>query len=616
MNARSSLLLVVAIVRVVAATPAQEPAREPTFARDVAPLVYRACTPCHRPGQPTPFALLGFDDVWKRRAQIADVTQQRVMPPWLPTHGDFVGDRRLTAAELAMLRAWIDAGGPRGDVAAEPPTPTFANGWQLREPDLVVKAGTPLAVAAKGADVVRNLVIPVAVDRLRYVAAVEIRAGSRAVHHAILGVDATRESRRLDALDAEPGFPGMTLGAAVAPDGHFLGWTPGKSVRAEPPGQAWRLRPGDDFVLQVHTVPTGKSELVQPEIGLFFTDVPTRTTFMPVVLFSEAIDIAPGVSDFVLRDHLVVPVPITIHALYPHAHYVGRRLRGSATLPDGSERVLFAIDAWDFDWQDDYRCRTPIELPAGTRLQIEYVYDNSERNPNNPTRPPRRVRFGQSSADEMGTLTLAVTVADDAARARLAEAMVRRELEKVPDAWNVQLRFARLLRERGDFAAAKAAADRSEALAPGTADVAIELGLIAEGGGRTDDAMSHYREALRRDPARGLAHLQLGSLDGRAGRAEAALAHFEAALAALPNSAMVHQNLATACFQLDQLPRAVQHYTRAVQLDPEYASAWFNLGRVLLRLDERDKARAALQRAVELRPGDARMRAELDALGR
>lgn len=599
----------------VAAATAQDPTPPPTFARDVAPLVHRACAGCHRPGQPAPFPLLGFDDVWKRRAKIVDVVQQRLMPPWLPTHGDFADDRRLTAAEIATLRRWAEAGGPRGDAASEPPAPAFASDWQLREPDLVVKAPVALAVAPSGPDVVRNLVIPVDVPRLRYVEAVEIRPGSRALHHAILGVDATRESRRLDAADDGPGFAGMTLGAALPPDGHFLGWTPGKSVRREPAGTAFRLRPGDDFVLQVHVVPTGRAELVQPEIGLYFTSVPTTTTFVPIVLFSEAIDIAPGDAHFVLRDHLDVPVPITIHAIYPHAHFLCRRMRGTARLPDGSERVLFGIDAWDFDWQDDYRFRTPVELPAGTRVAIEYVYDNSEGNPHQPTRPPQRVRFGQSSADEMGTLTLAVTVAGGAL-ARLEAASVARQLEKVPNAWNVWLRRARLLREGGDLHGARAAVERVEQLAPGLADAAIEAGLCAEVDGRLPEAAARYEEALRRDPEHGLAHLQLGSLVARQGRTEAALAHFEQALRTLPNSPIVHNNVATAHFQLGHLELAVAHYERALALQPDYFASQLNLGRVLARLGRKAEARAALQQAAALRPGDAVVAAELAALDR
>ena len=591
-------------------------ATAPTFARDIAPIVYRSCTPCHRAGEVGPFVLLGYDDVWKKRKQIVEVTQQKLMPPWLPTHGEFVDDRRLTAKEIETLRRWVEDGAPRGDVSAEPPVPQFAKGWQLREPDLVVRAREAVAVPAAGADRIRNLVIPVDAGRLRFVEAVEIRTGSRAVHHAVLGTDASRESRRLDALDTEPGFPGMSLGGASPPDGHFLGWTPGKRVHKEAPGMAWRLWPGNDLVLQLHLVPTGKPETVQPEIGLWFTDVPVTIEPVLLMLFSELIDIAPGVADFVLRDHLDVPVPITVHAIYPHAHFVCRRMRSVATLPDKTERVLFEIGAWDFDWQDDYRYREPIVLPAGTRIAIEYVYDNSEGNPNNPRRPPQRVRFGQSSADEMGTLSLAVTTASRDDRRLLERAAVLRDLEKVPEAWNVWLRLARVERERGEVGPALTAAQQAQRLAPEQAAVWLESGICEEVAGRLEDATGHYEEALRLDAGLGMAHVQLGGILARGGRTEAAALHFEQALVTHPNLPLLHNNLATACFVLDRLGDAEKHFRRALELEPAYFNAQFNLGRVLLRAGRKDEARAALRKAAELRPGDRAVAEALSDLGR
>lgn len=587
----------------------------PTFARDVAPLVYRSCTPCHRDGQSAPFPLQSYADVHRKRAQIVEVTKQRVMPPWLMTHGDFDGDRRLAAAEIELLRRWVENGAPRGDAASEPPVPAFASGWQLREPDLIVTAPDPLTVPAAGPNLFRNLVIPVDAGPLRYVEAVEIRPGSRAVHHAVLAVDATRESRRLDALDAEPGFPGMVPGAAVPPDGHFLGWTPGKQVRRNPPGMAWRLHPGQDLVLQVHLVPTGKVETVQPQIGLYFTTAPTTIVPYPVALFSEQIDLQPGERDFVLRDHVTVPVPIVVHRVYPHAHYLCRRMRAWASLPDGTEQVLFAIDAWDFDWQDDYQFREPLQLPAGARISIEYHYDNSDANPANPHRPPVRVRFGQQSADEMGTLTLMVTAADAAQRLRLAEACYARDVEKCPADARLLLRLAGIRRELGNAAAAVADVQRAIGMRPDDPEGYYELGLCHERAARGADAERAYRQALALAPQHAWANLQLGGLLARAQHTKAAIGHFEAALATLPNLALLHCNLGTAHFVDGDLVAAEACYRRAIALDSGYGNAQFLLGRLLMQLDRKAEARAALERVLQLEPAHAAARAALQQLG-
>jgi tetratricopeptide (TPR) repeat protein len=290
-------------------------------------------------------------------------------------------------------------------------------------------------------------------------------------------------------------------------------------------------------------------------------------------------------------------------------------MRCTATLPGGDERVLFAIDEWDFDWQDDYRYREPVALPAGTLVSIEYVYDNSEANDNNPLRPLRRVRFGQESSDEMGTLTLSVTVADDD-RAALDMALVDRELEKLPDAWNILLRKGRLERDRGNIDAAEQAVTKARRISPGAPDVWIESALCAEARGRLDEAGRCYEQALRLDDQNGFAHLQLGAIVGRAGDNEAALRHFEAAVRVLPSSPTAHNNLATANFALDRLPAAERHYRRAVELEPGYFNAWFNLGRVLMVVGRKDGARDALQRAAAIRPDVDAVQELLREIGR
>jgi Flp pilus assembly protein TadD len=600
----------------LAATAAaqEEPAAGPTFARDIAPIVYGSCTPCHRPGTSAPFVLLGYDDVMKKRKQIVEVTQQKRMPPWPPVQGDFEDDRRLAPAAIELLRRWDEAGAPRGEPGDEPPVPQFPAGWQLREPDLVVRA-EQIAVPAAGPDRFRNLVIPSTPDTCA--SSRPSRSGPAAVPCTTQSSVWTRRASRgrLDALDAEPGFPGMSLGGGGPPDGHFLGWTPGKRVRRCAPGMAWRLWPGHDLVLQLHLVPTGKPETVRCEIGLYLTDVPTAIEPVMLALFSEQIDIAPGVPDFVLRDHVDVPVPITVHAIYPHAHYVCRRMRAFATLPDRTQRVLFAIDAWDFDWQDDYRFREPVALPAGTRIAIEYVYDNSEGNPNRPG-PVRRVQFGQQSTDEMGTLTLSVTTGNRAQRLLLERAATLRDLEKVPAAWNVWLKLARIERERGEVAAALAAARRAHDIDPGLGQPWLELGLCHELSGQVAEAVRCYEEALRRDPALGLAHVQLGGIDARAGKTEAAIVHFEQALLSHPNMPVLHHNLAMACFTLGRLDVAETHARRALELEEHYFNAQFLLGRVLAKAGKKDEARAALQRAEALRPGDAAVAQALRDLDR
>src|SRR5439155_4780543 len=142
-----------------------------TFNRDVAPIVFQKCAGCHRPGQSAPFALLSYAEVKKHSRQIAEATQRRYMPPWLPEpgYGEFAHDRRLSADQIAIIQQWAAEGAVEGDAADQPPPPRFAERWQLGEPDLAVTLPQPYTLPAEGKDVYRNFVVPITESKIRYV---------------------------------------------------------------------------------------------------------------------------------------------------------------------------------------------------------------------------------------------------------------------------------------------------------------------------------------------------------------------------------------------------------------------------------------------------------------
>src|SRR5438105_2732841 len=209
-----------------------------TFTKDIAPIVWARCATCHRPGEIGPFSLITYDDVRRHATQIAAVTARRVMPPWKPApgRGSFQNERRLSDAELDAIQTWIAAGAPEGEAADLPALPLplreaqRERAWQLGTPDLIVTMPAPYTLAADGTDVFRTFVIPIPVAAARYVRALEFHPGNaRVVHHANLGVDRTRSSRRLDARDPEPGYSGGMERDARYPEGQLLGWTPGQA---------------------------------------------------------------------------------------------------------------------------------------------------------------------------------------------------------------------------------------------------------------------------------------------------------------------------------------------------------------------------------------------------
>jgi len=394
--------------------PATPTAGGVTFAQDVAPILYRHCAACHRPGESAPFALLTYADAAKRAALVAAVTASRYMPPWLPVpgYGAFQHERRLTEAEIATLHRWADAGAPEGDRAQIPPAPPPPSA-DLGKPDLSVEMRASFSVPAEGPDLYRCFAVPLALDRDRYVRALDIRPGDRRVaHHAILFQDLTGTARRRDTGEGyecfgSPGFlPARGLG----------GWTPGSPVLRMAEGSPETLHQGADLVLQMHYHPTGKPETDRTRVDLYFTGRPPTRRVIDVALGSTAIDIPPGERQYKVTDHFTLPVAVDAIGIIPHAHYVCRQMKAWALLPDGRRRWLLWIRDWNFNWQDQYRYRAPVRLPADTRVEMEFIYDNSDGNPRNPNQPPRRVRWGPGSADEMAGLHLQVVTvrADDA----------------------------------------------------------------------------------------------------------------------------------------------------------------------------------------------------------
>jgi hypothetical protein len=334
-----------------------------TFAKDVAPIVYSKCGVCHRPGGSAPFSLLTYASARTHATQIAAVTRSGVMPPWQADGdygGEFVGQPRLTAAELDILQRWGAEGAPEGDPSQTPPSPHWTEGWQLGTPDLIVSPPS-YTLQADGTDVFRIFVIKLPVDGVKYVRGMEFKPGNaRVVHHANIRIDPTGASRKFDDADPGPGYSGLIAISAIYPDGHFLGWTPGQVPPLLPKGLAWRLQPNTDLVVELHMQPSGKEEAVQPTVGFYFgSDPPERTPAM-LRLGRQNIDIAPGDKEYVITDSFVTPVDVEVQAVQPHAHYRARDMVGFANLPDGSVRPLIHIRDWDFRWQHVYRYATPF----------------------------------------------------------------------------------------------------------------------------------------------------------------------------------------------------------------------------------------------------------------
>lgn len=573
-----------------------------TFTKDVAPILYSQCATCHHPGGPAPFSLITYADARRHATQIAAVTSRRIMPPWKPEPGAarFLGERRLTGEQIRTFEQWVSGGTPEGPASDLPVPPQWTSTWQLGPPDLVVEL-PEYAVASGGADIFRNFVVPIPGAASRYVRGLEFQPGNRAVHHANIRVDPTPASRQLDAADPEPGYAGAILRTADYPDGHFLGWTPGQITPLAPAGLAWRLEAGSDLVVQLHLQPTGKIERIHPSIALYFTnDAPVRVPAM-LRLGRQNLDIPAGAAAHRIVDTYLLPVDVEVHAIQPHAHYRARSVRVSATRPDGVRMPLIRIERWDFNWQDQYRYAAPFWLPAGTTIEMEYVFDNSAASPRNPEHPPRRVAWGWRTVDEMADVWIQVMTRSDQDRSVL-EPDIRRKMAiedtigcevlvaREPDYAALRDDAAALYMELGQPARALTHFLQVERLQPRSARARYNAAVALDALGQAAEATREYQEAIRIDPDYSAAHNNLGSLLFAGHRLDAARDHFERAVATNRSNAEAQNNLGAVLLALGRGPAARGFLEQAIALRPIYPEAHFNLARLDALEDRRDEA--------------------------
>jgi tetratricopeptide (TPR) repeat protein/mono/diheme cytochrome c family protein len=573
----------------------QSPAahQQVTFNRDIAPILFRNCTGCHRPGEAGPFPLLTYKDAKSHARQIAAVAQTKFMPPWLPEPGDFkfADELHLTDQQIALIAKWVEGGAMEGVAAELPPAPHFVEGWQMGKPDLIIKAEKPYLLRAKGTDQYWNFIFRTPVNQTRWLKAMEIRPGDQhVVHHANVLVD-RMQSARLQESSPDAGFAGMEIkieSEAFDPDSHFLFWKPGTVPYTEPDGMALRLDAGTDLVLNIHLQPSGKPQWIQPSLGLYFTDRPA--TLYPMLLQLEndrKIDIPAGAKDFIVTDEFTVPADVELLAIYPHAHYVGRDLQAFATYPDGTKKSLIHIPEWNLNWQAVYRYATPVELPAGTVVSMRYSYDNTDGNPLNPNDPPKRVTGGNSSSDEMAHLWLQVlpraasSEANDPRRV-LQEALARHNVEKNPADFEAHYNLAAMLQARGELA----------------------------------EAMKHYGLALKLRPEDATVNNAFAAANMAAGHPEAAIRYLEAALRSRPDYFDAHYNLGTALAMREDFEGAVEHFRAAVRIHPEDSNAEANLGGALAETGHWKEARAHLERALTIDPNNTLARENLEQVKR
>jgi mono/diheme cytochrome c family protein len=389
------------------------PTGEVTFAKQVAPILYRNCAVCHHPGTVAPMSLLTYKETRPWARAIEQVVATRTMPPWHadPKYGAFENDRHLDQKDIDTIVAWVNQGAKEGNPADQPAIPKFADqeGWSIGKPDVVLSMDKAVSVPDTGTVPYRFFAVPTNFTEDRYVQAAEIHRGNAAlVHHVIInvlepGAGPLPAAGEIN-IEGGEGRGGPRVGGGrgrnANPDGMLVGWAPGMSPLVLKPGQAKLIKKGSVLIFQMHYTTNGEGGTDQTSVGLKFSRGPVEKRVITTGAFARQLDIPPGDPNYETTAMMEFKEDSHILNFMPHMHLRGKDFQYRLVLPDGSVKILLNVPRYDFSWQTTYIFKDPVAAPKGSKIECTAHFDNSTNNKYNPD-PTREVRWGQQTWEEM-----------------------------------------------------------------------------------------------------------------------------------------------------------------------------------------------------------------------
>ena len=422
-------LLLVAALPVAAEQ--QQSSTVPTYSKDVAPVLYKHCTTCHRPGEIAPMSLLTYEAARPWARAIRDNVVNGTMPPWHadPAHGKWANDRRLSAEEKDVIVRWVAAGAPQGDAKDLPPQPTYAAGWQIGQPDVVLAMEKPYELPATGEIPYQYFEIPTNFTEDKWIQALEIRAGDRSVvHHVLVYARAPEMTMRQQVFRQRnpPGPLSPTMQRELADPtireqqqrqglrrGPLMAQTaPGTPPTVFAPGTAMLIKAGTVLTFQVHYTTKGKPATDRSSIGFKFAPAPPTSEMRTSAMMNPRFMIPAEAPNHPVEAGLEFLEDVTLYSIVPHTHLRGKSWEHRLVYPDGREEILLSVPKYDFNWQTEYIFATPLRIPKGATLKSLAHYDNSKANKANPdsTQP---VYWGDQTWEEMQYTALYFSVDKD-----------------------------------------------------------------------------------------------------------------------------------------------------------------------------------------------------------
>ena len=362
-----------------------------TFSKDVAPIFFKNCAYCHRPGEIAPMSLLTYKDARPWGKSIREKVLDGTMPPWHadPHYGSFKNDRRLSKKQIDTIVAWVDGGAQEGNPKDLPSPPNFTEGWQIGTPDVVLSMAQEYNVPAEGVVNYQYLLVPTRFTEDKWIQAAEVRPGNRAVvHHVIVFVVGPEALRQRGRLFSEGGVEGL------------VGTAPGEEPMVLPDGVGRLVKAGSILVLQMHYTPNGTAQKDRTSIGIIFSRKPIEKSASGGAAMNRRFEIPPGDDNYAVHSVYAFKENSHISSLMPHMHLRGKDFEYRLVYPDGTSKVILSVPRYSFNWQTRYEFKETVAAPKGSRLECVAHFDNSSKNKWNPD-PAKTVRWGPQTWEEM-----------------------------------------------------------------------------------------------------------------------------------------------------------------------------------------------------------------------
>jgi hypothetical protein len=390
-----------------------------TFHKNIEPLLQTHCQTCHRPGEIGPMPLLSYQEARPWAKAIKQAVLTRKMPPWFADSSvqHYSNDASLSAAEIDTFASWVDAGAPEGDPKDTPVPRAFVEGWGIGQPDLIVEMPQAYQVPANGTIEYTYVILPSHFTEDRWVVAAEIRPGNRAVmHHAALHIRPPGSKWMREYSMGVPFVPapGGSADELRSSDEWLTNYAPGRPPYALPPGTAFLVKAGSDFVLQFHYTTNGTAASDRSKIGLIFAKAPPARRAFIAPVGDKTFVIPPGDPDYQAKASATLAADAVLLSAGPHMHLRGKAMDITVTYATGESETLVHVPRYDFNWQLLYEFGPAKQAARGTRLEVTGVWDNSANNSYNPN-PKSEVRWGDQSWEEMliGWVTLQIDPSTD-----------------------------------------------------------------------------------------------------------------------------------------------------------------------------------------------------------